>query len=422
MILTKKLSSLTQSGIAHYVIPIAMVAVVAIVGGYVLLNNGQAATLTGAVYLESGVSGKCLDDAYDKSANGTKIQSYACNKSTAQQWELNSNGTIENPNGKCLDNDYGKIANDNPITLYTCSGTNPAEQWTNTATILKNPTANKCIDIPYASSLNGTALQLYTCNGKKQQTWTAVKVSGSTGTGSTTTGSGTTGTSSGGSGAVTSNTPVTPTSTYDCQYTPHSTANVNGYTVDTTSSKDGNPASFDVKLNADSTNKNVIGFPADQCLLYSPTMPANLSSSYKITPPTSSTGLDYEYAYDIWINTPANLKSSDMWTGQTEIMYWVYNNGQTPATGTGGPTKTLADGSKLWICDTTCDGYSEPIISIVAPSNSTSGTVNIQNLVSEVHSLGYDTPETGIIDVEFGIEGPYGGGQTFAVNSFSLEQ
>jgi hypothetical protein len=205
-----------------------------------------------------------------------------------------------------------------------------------------------------------------------------------------------------------------------CQYTPHSTANVNGYTVSDTSSTDGNPASFSVKLNANSSNKNVIGFPATQCLLYNPTLPADLTSSYSITPPANSSGLDYEFAYDIWINTPANLRSSNVWTGQTEIMYWVYNNGQRPATGTGAPVKTLSDGSKLWICNTSCDNYSEPIISIVAPSNTTSGTLNIAKLINEVHSLGYDTAQTGIIDVEFGIEAPYGGGNMFKVNSLSL--
>jgi hypothetical protein len=205
-----------------------------------------------------------------------------------------------------------------------------------------------------------------------------------------------------------------------CEYTPHSTANVNGYTVTGASFADGNPASFGVTLNADSNNRNVIGFPADQCLLYTPTMPSDLTSSYSITPPAHSNGLDYEFAYDIWINTPANLRSSNVWNGQTEIMYWVYTNGQTPATGTGSPIATLPDGSALWYCSTSCDNYSEPIISIVAPRNTTSGTLNITNLVGELHSLGYDTAQTGIIDVEFGIEAPFGGGQVFKVNSLSV--
>lgn len=185
----KHVKNLSQAGVAHYIIPIAMVTIIAIVGGYVYLKGSSAATATGSDYLESGLSGKCLDDAYDKSTNGTKVQSYACNKSEAQQWTFNSNGTIENPNGKCIDNDEGKSVNDNPITVYTCSSTNKAEQWVNTGSILKNPTTDKCIDIPYASTKNGTAVQLYTCNGKSQQQWTKVATSTSTsgGGGSSTT-------------------------------------------------------------------------------------------------------------------------------------------------------------------------------------------------------------------------------------------
>jgi hypothetical protein len=171
---------------------------IAVIGGYVILSGSSAATLTGAVYLESGVSGKCLDDAYDKATNGTKVQSYACNKSAAQEWVLGSNGTIENANGKCIDNEYGKDLNDNPITMYTCNSSSTAEVWTDTNDILLNTNTKKCIDIPYATTKNGTALQLYTCNGKKQQSWNAVKVSASTGSTGYTSGGG----NGGGSGTT----------------------------------------------------------------------------------------------------------------------------------------------------------------------------------------------------------------------------
>jgi hypothetical protein len=195
-----KLLPISSKGVAHYIVPMLMVGVIAVVGGYVLLNGGSAATPTGAVYLESGISSKCLDDAYDKSANGTKVQSYACNKSAAQEWVLNSNGTIENANGKCLDNAYGKNLNDNPITVYTCS-TSSAEIWNDMNPVLLNTSTKKCIDIPYGSTKNATALQLYTCNGTKQQRWTAVKVTAATG--STSTGSSTSGGGTGGSGTTT---------------------------------------------------------------------------------------------------------------------------------------------------------------------------------------------------------------------------
>jgi hypothetical protein len=249
----KKLTPPSSLGFAHYIVPILMVAVIAVVGGYVLLNGSSAATLTGAVYLESGVSGKCLDDAYDKATNGTKIQSYACNKSAAQAWELNTNGTIENANGKCIDNDYGKNLNDNPITVYTCSASNTAEQWKNTGSILKNPTTNKCIDLPYGTTKNGTALQLYTCNGKKQQSWSGVKVSASTGSTGSTSGGGNGG---GSSGIGTSAPPTSGTnSTVDFRTTAKGTQPLNTYSIgDTISTYPGSNGAT-ISTNTDYRNE-----------------------------------------------------------------------------------------------------------------------------------------------------------------------
>ena len=57
-------------------------------------------------------------------------------------------------------------------------------------------------------------------------------------------------------------------------------------------------------------------------------------------------------------------------------------------------------------------------LAIVTPD---SGTVNISNVVAQLKSLGYvSTSYNGILDVEYGVEAPYGGGQTFAVKSLSV--
>jgi hypothetical protein len=170
----QKLVSSPKTGISRYLIPIASTILIASAGGYVYQHVGQAATTTGAVFLESAVDTQCLDDNHSGTANGNEVDTDGCNQTAAQQWELNSNGTIENPNGKCLDNPYGRDLNNNKITIYTCSANNKAEQWKNAGNTLKNPATNKCIDDPYASDVDGTQLILYTCNGKKQQIWKAV--------------------------------------------------------------------------------------------------------------------------------------------------------------------------------------------------------------------------------------------------------
>jgi hypothetical protein len=60
-------------------------------------------------------------------------------------------------------------------------------------------------------------------------------------------------------------------------------------------------------------------------------------------------------------------------------------------------------------------------VSVVLPKNETSGSVNIASIVRELKSLGYVAQNyDGILDVEYGIEAPYGGNQVFTVNSVSV--
>jgi hypothetical protein len=108
----KRLTRLSEKGISHIVVPVFIIALIAVLGGYTYSRISNAATVANAGYIDSGVSGKCLDDYYDASTEGTKADSYSCNKSSAQQWTLHSaaNGsfTIENENGACLDN-WGRL-------------------------------------------------------------------------------------------------------------------------------------------------------------------------------------------------------------------------------------------------------------------------------------------------------------------------
>ena len=185
-----------------------------------------------------------------------------------------------------------------------------------------------------------------------------------------------------------------------------------GYSVSEKSATNGDLASFSVVLNANKGTTEVVGYPSDQCLLYK-ALPSTLTSSFDITPPANSSGLDYEYAYDIWLTTAADATSNN-WTGDLELMIWTYVNGQVPA---GSVAGTLSDGSKVWVRGSNSTGT----VSVVLPKNVTSGTVNIASIISQLKADGYITSaDTGDLDVEYGIEAPYGGGQTFNVNGFSV--
>jgi hypothetical protein len=200
-----------------------------------------------------------------------------------------------------------------------------------------------------------------------------------------------------------------------CDYDPDTwsgdASNV-GYSVKETQASNGDLSSFAVVLNANKGNTEVVGYPSVKCLTYS-ALPKILTSSFDITPPEHSSGLDYEYAYDIWLTT-ATAATSNNWNNDLELMIWTYVNGQVPL---GSVLATLSDGSKVWVSGNNKTGT----ISVVLPKNETIGSVDIAGIISQLKTLGYVTSaDTGILDVEYGIEAPYGGGQPFQVNGFSV--
>ena len=206
-----------------------------------------------------------------------------------------------------------------------------------------------------------------------------------------------------------------PTGNVSCNYqtdTWSGDASNVGYSVRETQATNGNLASFSVVLNANKGTTEVVGYPSDQCITYR-ALPSTLTSSFDVTPPAASSGLDYEYAYDIWLTT-ASAATSNNWSNDLELMIWTYTNGQVPA---GSVAGTLSDGSKVWVAGNNTNGT----VSVVLPKNETSGTVDIASIISQLKARGYVTSaDNGILDVEYGVEAPYGGGQTFKVNAFSV--
>ncbi|MFJ8331803.1 lectin [Streptomyces sp. NPDC094437] len=120
----------------------------------------------------TGLDGRCLDVAGANPADGTAVQLYDCNGTTAQQWTVGTDGTLR-ALGKCLDVTDFSVADGAKAQLWTCAGT-PNQQWTVTAAQdIVNPAADKCLDVTDNASVNGARAQLWTCGGTANQKWTA---------------------------------------------------------------------------------------------------------------------------------------------------------------------------------------------------------------------------------------------------------
>ena len=138
-------------------------------GTYVWAGAGDAGagpSRTGPVV---GYGGKCVDVAGAGSANGTAVQLYTCNGTSAQTWTVGADGTVR-ALGKCLDITAASSANGTKIQLYDCNGTT-AQQWTaGTDGTLRS--LGKCLDATGPSSADGTRLQIWDCTAAANQKWT----------------------------------------------------------------------------------------------------------------------------------------------------------------------------------------------------------------------------------------------------------
>jgi hypothetical protein len=134
-------------------------------------STGETTGATGVI--KSGVnSADCVDNNNASGTNGNKVQIWTCDGNTgAQNWTLNSNGTIT-IDGGCMDITGANYSNGTLVEWWTCnSGAN--QQWTaeSNGTIV-NPASGKCLDDPNSNLTNGTQLDLWACNGGTNQKWT----------------------------------------------------------------------------------------------------------------------------------------------------------------------------------------------------------------------------------------------------------
>ncbi|ALG15088.1 glycosyl hydrolase family 18 protein [Kibdelosporangium phytohabitans] len=118
----------------------------------------------------TGIAGKCVDVAGANPANGTAVQIYSCNGSTAQTWTVGTDGTVRSL-GKCMDVASAGTANGTRIQLYDCNGTG-AQSWQAQGDgTLRNPASGRCLDATGNSSADGTRLQIWDCFARANQVW-----------------------------------------------------------------------------------------------------------------------------------------------------------------------------------------------------------------------------------------------------------
>lgn len=143
-----------------------------------------------ATVVNSG-SGKCLDARAAGTANGTAVQQYSCNNSTAQQWSFTSTGDgyvrINNRNDPAQVVDVTDVSTADGAALQLWAyGGGDNQQWQAVdegggAYHFVNRHSGKCLDVPGASMADSVQLTQYTCNGTAAQRFQVSAVSSSPG-------------------------------------------------------------------------------------------------------------------------------------------------------------------------------------------------------------------------------------------------
>ena len=117
----------------------------------------------------TGYQGLCLDVRAADNADGTPVQVYTCNGTSAQSWILTSGNQLQ-ALGKCLDVSGGGTANGTLVQLYGCNGTG-AQVWQHQSNgEYLNPQSGKCLDDTGWGG-SGTQVQIWACAGGANQQW-----------------------------------------------------------------------------------------------------------------------------------------------------------------------------------------------------------------------------------------------------------
>jgi type 1 glutamine amidotransferase len=127
-------------------------------------------------------SAKCIDARSAASANGTVIQQFTCNSSTAQQFQFQpTSGSFTRVNNRnnaaqVLDVTGVSTADNAGVQLWAYGGGNN-QQWqpvteTGGSFHFLNRNSNKCLTVPNGSTADSVQLVQLTCNGSASQSFT----------------------------------------------------------------------------------------------------------------------------------------------------------------------------------------------------------------------------------------------------------
>ncbi|WP_370097309.1 discoidin domain-containing protein [Streptacidiphilus sp. MAP12-20] len=128
---------------------LAAALALALVGASAALSGGATADAVTHTVAAGTVTlgGKCLDDSNYGTADGSVVQLYACNGSTAQNWSWNSDGSVT-VLGKCLAVTGGSNATAALVELWSCAAGAPEQRFRHVPDgTIYSAKSGKCLEV-----------------------------------------------------------------------------------------------------------------------------------------------------------------------------------------------------------------------------------------------------------------------------------
>ena len=161
---------LDQKGLTNHALPLVIVFVLCF--GVIMTFRTVTSHAAGvSTDIKSGVSGYCLDLHNDSTSNNAVIDSWSCNGSAAQKWDIGI-GLIKHGDNQCLAvADNGTTVGDK-VVLDSCSHA-AGQVWLRNQGGFENPNSGLCLSIP--NSQTTQQLDISSCSyiGQPYEIWTS---------------------------------------------------------------------------------------------------------------------------------------------------------------------------------------------------------------------------------------------------------
>jgi ricin-type beta-trefoil lectin protein/CHAP domain-containing protein len=157
-----------QSGHTHLIISIVVMCVLLL--AFVKIYETAARHRSSPISeIESGITGYCIDDYHDSNASNAAVDTWACNGTAAQKWQV-SGSSIVHDKDYCLTVQNNDSSSGDDIVSAVCDG-EAGQVWVSAIDGYENPASALCLEAP--DNQTDVQLVLASCDSltKSDEAW-----------------------------------------------------------------------------------------------------------------------------------------------------------------------------------------------------------------------------------------------------------